>query len=384
LHSNLHLSFLKEQQMQNNHRIIDTTLREGEQTPGVTFTLSEKMRIVDGLAAIGVAEVEVGIASPLVRDIDKLLAYCRDRHPRLPLSLWSRCHRDDITLAGRLGPDVLSLSIPVSDLHLGPRLGKDRHWARRQMSESIAMAVDAGLSVSVGFEDATRADTGFLAEMAGRAELAGAGRIRLADTVGLCSPGRISGLIATMLAAVVDCDLAVHTHNDFGMATANAVAALEAGAVWADATVLGLGERAGCARLEELVGYLRLEKGQTGLAPEHLKGLAEYVAARSACTIDPARPLIGDRIFTCETGLHLQGLQKDPATYEPYPPEQVGAERRLLFGAKCGRRAVIERLRRLGHCPDEGQINRRIATFRDRALSAKTTLTDTELLAALG
>ena len=147
-----------------------------------------------------------------------------------------------------------------------------------------------------------------------------------------------------MLAAVVDCDLAVHTHNDFGMATANAVAALEAGAVWADATVLGLGERAGCARLEELVGYLRLEKGQTGLAPEHLKGLAEYVADRSARSIDPARPLIGDRIFTCETGLHLQGLQKDPVTYEPYPPEQVGAERRLLFGAKCGRRALIERI----------------------------------------
>ncbi len=370
--------------MQNNHRIIDTTLREGEQTPGLTFSLAEKKTIIDGLAAIGVAEVEVGIASPLVKDIDKLLAYCRDRHPGLPLSLWSRCHRDDIARAARLRPDVLSLSIPVSDLHLGPRLGKDRQWARRQMGESIARALDAGLPVSVGFEDATRADAGFLAEMAGRAEQAGAGRIRLADTVGLSSPARFSGLITKMLETVVSCDLAVHTHNDFGMATANAVAALEAGAGWADATVLGLGERAGCARLEELVGYLRLERGQTDLASEHLKGLAEYVAARSAVTIDPARPLIGDRIFTCETGLHLQGLQRDPATYEPYPPEQVGAERRLLFGAKCGRRALIERLRRLGHCPDEGRINQRIASFRDRALSAKTTLSDTELLSALG
>ena len=157
--------------MQNNHRIIDTTLREGEQTPGVTFTLSEKMRIVDGLAAIGVAEVEVGIASPLVRDIDTLLAYCRDRHPRLPLSLWSRCRRDDIALAGRLRPDILSLSIPVSDLHLGPRLGKDRHWARRQMSESPSPWLwTPDMQVSVGFEDATRADTGFLAEMAGLAD----------------------------------------------------------------------------------------------------------------------------------------------------------------------------------------------------------------------
>lgn len=369
--------------MQNAYRIIDTTLREGEQTPGVTFTLAEKKTIVDGLAAIGVAEVEIGIASPLARHLDDLLRYCRTGHPGLRTALWSRCRAEDIALARRLGPDILSLSIPVSDLHLMERLGKDRDWARRRMRESIALAREAGLKVSIGFEDASRADSTFLREMAVLAEQAGAERIRLADTVGICSPARIGGLIEEAKGVVKDCELAVHTHNDFGMATANAVAALEAGAAWADATVLGLGERAGCARLEELVGYLSLAKGQTGLAAERLKGLAGYVAARASCSIEPARPLIGERIFTCETGLHLQGLQQNPATYEPYPPEQVGAERRLLFGAKCGRRALVHRLSQLGRHPDEGRIDRRISTLRDRSLYAGGPLTDAELLAAM-
>ena len=183
-------------------------------------------------------------------------------------------------MASRLKPDILSLSIPVSDLHLEQRLGKDRTWARQQMNAAIAMTLEAGIQVSVGFEDATRAENGFLAEMAGLAAQAGAGRIRLADTVGICSPLKISTMIQTMKEGVGECELAVHTHNDFGMATANAVAALEAGATWADATVLGLGERAGCARLEELVGYLALEKGRRDLRPPDLRGLAEYVADR--------------------------------------------------------------------------------------------------------
>ena len=369
--------------MQNNYRIIDTTLREGEQTPGVAFHMTEKLRIVDGLAAIGVDEVELGIASVLTRDIDRLLLSCRNRHPALSLSLWSRCRPEDISVARLLRPDILSLSIPVSDLHLEQRLGKDRDWARRQMIEAIAMTLDAGIKVSIGFEDATRAETGFLTEMATMAAQAGATRIRLADTVGICSPGRMSGLIETVKRFVGNCALAVHTHNDFGMATANAVAAFEAGASWADATVLGLGERAGCARLEELAGYLALEKGRKNLAPEQLKNLAEYVAGRISCSIDPARPLIGSRIFTCETGLHLQGLQRNPTTYEPYPPEYVGAERSLHYGSKCGRRAFTERLSQLGCHLNREQINRRISSLRERAHCAGTSLTDAEMLAAM-
>ena len=369
--------------MNNICRIIDTTLREGEQTPGVSFSLTDKKFIVNSLAAIGVDEAEIGFANALSRDIEALLGYCRCHHPELPLSLWSRCRREDIVVASRLKPDILSLSIPVSDLHLEQRLGKDRTWARQQMIAAIAMTLEAGIQVSVGFEDATRAENGFLAEMASLAAQAGAGRIRLADTVGICSPLKISTLIQTMKEYVGECELAVHTHNDYGMATANAVAALEAGATWADATVLGLGERAGCARLEELVGYLSLEKGRRGFAPSRLRGLSEFIADRISYSIEPARPLIGDRIFTCETGLHLQGLQKNPVTYEPYPPEKVGAKRNLLYGSKCGRRAFTEKLSQLGCHLERGQINRQVASLRDRAHRAGAALTDMELRAVV-
>ena len=365
------------------NRIIDTTLREGEQTPGVAFSLGEKTAILDLLAAIGIDEAEIGISSPLVPSLDFLIRHCRAHHPQLVLSLWCRCRQEDIDWAGRLQPDILSLSIPVSDLHLRERLGKDRDWARSRMTASIADAVAAGLKVAVGFEDATRAEPSFLREMAILAERAGACRLRLADTVGIGSPATIAGLVRDIALVTGDVDLGVHTHNDFGMATANAVAALEAGAVWVDATVLGLGERAGCARLEELVGYIGLVGGDSGLYPDRLRPLAEFVAARAKLDPDPMRPVIGTAIFTCDTGLHLQGLQENPATYEPYPPEAVGAERRLLFGAKCGRKALQQRLAGIGRSPDTERLDQAIAVIRNRSRSLRAPLSDSELIATL-
>ena len=212
------------------------------------------------------------------------------------------------------------------------------------MEESIRLAGSLGLKVSVGFEDATRADLGFLTDMALFAEEAGAVRVRLADTVGIASPTNIASLVAGLGSELSSCEIAIHTHNDFGMATANAVAGLEAGAVWADSTILGLGERAGCSKLEELVGFLSLTCGDSTLHPEHLRSLAGYVAGITGRSVSGTQPLLGEDIFTCETGLHLQGLQSDPKTYEPYSPQRVGAKRKLLFGAKSGRKAVTQLL----------------------------------------
>ncbi len=370
--------------MPSTYRIIDTTLREGEQTPGLSFSFAEKMAIVGGLVKIGIAEIEAGIASPLAVGLGDFLDACRKAHAGLAISLWCRCRSEDIAWAAELGPDILSLSIPVSDLHLNQRLGKGRDWARRAMLAAIAEARSLGLRVAVGFEDASRAEPGFLVEMAGSAHRQGAERLRLADTVGICSPVEMARLVTLIKEEVPGCTLAVHTHNDFGMASANAVAALEAGAGWADATILGLGERSGCARLEELVGFLCLTNRNSSMAPEHLGRLADYVAKVAAVRIEPSRPVIGERIFTCETGLHLQGLQRDPRTYEPYPPERVGAERRLLFGAKSGRRAVGDCLARFGWRLNEAERHQHTLAMRAAGLRSGQSFTAEELLKLVG
>ena len=363
-----------------NCHIIDTTLREGEQTPGVLFSLEEKQHIVDRLVRVGIQEVELGISSQMSQCIPHLIEYCRENHPGLSLALWCRCKREDILYAGNVLPDILALSIPVSDIHIENRLAKDREWVLKKMEVSIALARKLGLKVAVGFEDATRADQNFLAELARSAEKAGASRIRLADTVGIASPASISQLVLQMRKAVDQLPIGVHTHNDFGMATGNAVAALEAGAGSADAVVLGLGERTGCAILEELVGYLGLIKSVSGFQIDEIKPLAQYVAAVTARKIPDNKPIIGDAIFSCESGLHVQGLLCDPRTYEPYAPEKVGSTRTLQIGAKSGRRALAQRLTELGVEQSSLLAEQTIHSVRALASQLQRPLTNAELL----
>ena len=366
--------------MTPHYDIIDTTLREGEQTPGLLFSLPEKKRVLDGLAMIGVSEAELGISSKLHPCSGPLINYCRTNHSNLKLSLWCRCRIEDIIHASKLRPDILSLCVPVSDIHLQDRLHKDRLWAQKTMEASIDLARQEGLTVSIGFEDATRSDPDFLLKMAKAAEQHGAVRIRIADTVGIASPTQFAGLVTTLKQAIHDCRLAVHTHNDFGMATANAIAALEAGASSVDAVVLGLGERTGCARLEEIVGYLSLARGITQLRAEYLKPLAHYVAAISGRSIPGNRPVIGDDIFTCETGLHLQGLQNKPQTYEPFNPERVRAERKLLFGSKSGRRAILQRMNQMDGSFSGELTDQAIQSVRMEAMRLRRPLSDSELI----
>lgn len=360
-------------------KIIDTTLREGEQTPGILFALPEKKHIIDGLAEIGVQEIELGISSRLTTCLPELIQHCRTRWPNLQTSVWSRCKEEDIQHAASLQPDVISLSMPVSDIHLQNKLGKSREWAVSTLMTSVASARASGLRVSVGFEDGTRADLDFLLQMSQVAEKSGAFRIRIADTVGTASPGSMGVLMKKLATTLSRTELAAHTHNDFGMATANAIAALENGATWVDATILGLGERCGCARLEELAGYLHLIANNHSFRVANLKPLASYVATCSALHIPDNLPILGNKIFTCETGLHLQGLQRAPQTYEPYAPEKVGATRKLLFGAKTGKNALTTHMQQLGYDIAEEKLSGKLQTLRDMAISFQRPLTDTEL-----
>jgi len=363
--------------MEHVRGLVDSTLREGSQTVGVAFSLEQKVAIARHLVRIGVEEVEVGIASPLDRELPALVARCRKEVGVSRLGLWCRCREDDLACALRLAPDVLSLSVPVSDLHIGVKLGLDRAAVARMVGKSIAKAGAAVGYVSLGLEDATRADPAFLREIVGVACESGVDRIRIADTVGVATPGSIAALVSELRPFAVE--IGVHMHNDFGMATANAIAALEAGAHWADVTVLGLGERAGNSRLEEVAGYLALQGGrpyETTLLPD----LARLAADCSGRKIEPHQPVIGAGIFACETGLHLAGLAKDPRTYEPYEPILVGAQRQLSYGAKVGRQGVAERLRQLGlHC-QEAQLGRLADAFRGQCRDLGRPLHDREVL----
>jgi homocitrate synthase NifV len=319
--------------------ILDTTLREGEQALGVTFSLEEKKQIIDGLAAVGINEMEIGIASPLVDCNAGLLLHCRRFHPQLVCSLWSRCKSSDIRYAATLAPDILSLSLPVSDILMREKLGKNRTETEACLVSAMTLAHELGMTVAVGLEDAFRAESAFLHHIARLAGRLGAVRLRFADTVGTASPGEVAALVSSICSIGGNCAVAIHTHNDFGMASANAIAALESGAGSADVTLLGLGERCGCARLEEVAGYLRIKKN-VPFNLEPLPRLCRYVAVISGRPIAANQPVLGKDIFTCETGLHLYALQKNPATYEPYPPETVGATRRLLLSHKAGRKAI--------------------------------------------
>ena len=341
----------------NHPHIIDTTLREGAQAPGVTFTPAVKLAIVAWLKKAGVDEIELGTASPLHGWLPELTEKARAiAGGRCRLALWCRCKDEDIAFAAACRPDLLSLSLPASDRHLAERLRKDRSWARQTLARSIRLALSLGIThISVGLEDASRAELGFVIELATIAAASGAERVRLADTVGICSPGSIATLVQAVTGAV-SLPVGVHCHNDFGMATANSIAALEAGATSLDATVLGLGERAGCCRLEEAAGYLALVQGNRRYKPEHLPALCRCVAEAAGRSIAASHPIVGAEIFTCESGLHQHGLSVCPETYEPYAPERVGSKRSLRFGSKTGFRAVALQLAKHGLHLEEHEI----------------------------
>ncbi|MCF8057130.1 MAG: pyruvate carboxyltransferase [Desulfocapsa sp.] len=360
-------------------KIIDTTLREGEQSPGVFFDHSLKKRIIQGLTGLGIDEIEIGVASEKHGDLGPLTEHIHREHPHQDFSLWCRCHKADISYAASLRPTCIALSIPASDLHLEKKLGKDREWAVRQLKHSIHQAHTEGISrVSVGLEDASRADSGFVRKLARVAEESGAFRLRLADTVGIATPVTIIRMLEALKGLKME--LGVHCHNDFGMATANTITALDHGALWGDVTLLGLGERAGNSRLEEVIAFLSLQKKTETYTLQGLPELSRMVAGESGQEIEPTRPIIGKNIFSCETGIHLQGIMADPSTYEPYAPELVGASRKLLIGRMAGQRSIAATLARLGlPLPDESRLTRLTRQIRSLAAREERSLPDHEI-----
>jgi homocitrate synthase NifV len=328
--------------------LIDTTLRDGEQAPGVAFDRQAKLAIARHLDNIGINEIEVGTPAmgPAVqRDIRSIVALNLDCR----ITAWCRALTDDILAAVACGVPSVHISWPVSDLQLAA-INKDRAWVMTQLNTLLPLANSYVDHVSVGAADATRADPRFLARFAVRIHKAGVRRLRLADTVGIARPAVVSRLMASVARAAPGLDLEFHGHNDLGMATANALSALESGAQAVSVTVNGLGERAGNTALEQVAVVLsqhpRLccDLDLTGLF-----ALCQLVAQASNRPIWPNQPIVGDVVFTHESGIHCHAMLKDARTYEPFAPEKVGRnDRRFILGTHSGTTSIRHLLNRAG------------------------------------
>lgn len=360
--------------------IDDTTLRDGEQTAGVVFTNEEKVHIARLLSEIGVHQIEAGIPAMGGDEMEAIKAIIA---LELPASIitWNRPVIADIDASLSCGTKAVALSISVSDIHIQHKLRQSREWVLQSVKKGTKYAKSRDLYVSVNAEDASRADPDYLVEFARTAKEAGADRLRFCDTVGVLDPFRTYEAICRLIEEA-GIDIEMHTHNDFGMATANALAGIRAGAKWVNTTVNGLGERAGNASLAEVVMALRhIEKTDVGIDTTRLRTISQYVAVASQRPLPVSQAITGDNIFAHESGIHADGVLKHPPTYEAFSPEEVGMERQIIVGKHSGSHTILFKfVNEFGIQLPEDIAKEILARARALALKRKRALFDKELV----
>jgi methanogen homocitrate synthase len=318
--------------------ICDVTLRDGEQTPGVSFTCGEKVSIAEALDEIGVEVIEAGF--PVVSSSEK---DCVAAIARLGLSAriccLARALRPDIETALDCDVDMVSIFIATSDLHIRHKYHKPREQVLEDALAMVEYASDHGVQVRFAAEDASRTDPAFLVEMYTRGIEHGADLVSFADTVGYLTPLETYAVISEILSTVHH-PLCIHCHNDLGFAAANTIAAAAAGAFQLHTTVNGIGERAGNAALEQVLVALRMKGGIDRYDLTCLRSISALVAGISGVFPEKTKPIVGENAFAHESGIHIAAILEDPLTYESIPPGMVGGERRFVLGKHSGRRAL--------------------------------------------
>lgn len=334
--------------MQQHTVIIDdTTLRDGEQSAGVAFNVEEKVAIAKALDSIGVPELEIGIPSMGVEERESILAVSK-QNLNATLLVWARMIKNDIEQCKDLGVNIVDLSIPVSDQQITKKINKTRLQVLNTIDYHVKMALDLGLDVCIGGEDASRADMDFLCEVINIAEHAGARRFRFADTVGLLEPFSVLEKIRT-LRQNTSLEIEMHAHDDYGLATANTLAAVRGGATHVNTTVHGLGERAGNAALEEVVvGLAHLYNTEVNISLDKYDYVSKLVEQASGHKVPWHKSVVGQGAFSHEAGIHVDGMIKDAANYQSLSPAEIGRRHQFVLGKHSGSKGVMYAYEQLG------------------------------------
>jgi len=360
--------------------VDDTTLRDGEQTAGVVFSRAEKIAIARMLDSIGVQEIECGIPA-MGPDEQAGIKALVELGLNARLITWNRALVPEIEASIACGVQAVDISLSVSEQMIVHKLRKDRNAVKEQLKTALGFAKSKNLYVSVGGEDSSRADITFLVELMEITRSLGGDRFRFCDTLGIMDPFAMYERIAFLRQAVPEVDIEVHTHNDLGMATANAIAGIKAGARFVNTTINGLGERAGNAALEEVVMGLKHACGiETGIDTHRFREMSLFVAKASQRPLSVSKPVVGERIFAHESGLHADGVIKDPHNYEGFDPAEVGLTRSIVVGKHSGTGGLIERYRSMGISVMKKQAEPLLEIARAMACRRKRDLSNRELM----
>ncbi len=390
--------------MNNYVRIFDTTLRDGEQSPGATMTSAEKLEVAHNLARLGVDIIEAGFPAASPDDLEAVRRIAEevgnppagDSDAKVPvIAGLARASKDDITKAweavkGAQKPRIHTF-LATSEIHMKHKLKMDPEEVIQRVSEMVAYARSLCADVEFSPEDAGRSDPGFLYIVLSEAIKSGATTLNIPDTVGYTMPDEffnlIDGIIKHTPGMHEGITISVHCHDDLGMATANTLAGIRAGAHQAEVTVNGIGERAGNTSLEEVVMTLKTRHPifelETGIDTTQIARVSKLVSNYTGIVVQPNKAIVGANAFAHEAGIHQDGMLKHQTTYEIMRPEDVGVNQsKLVMGKHSGRHALRSRLAAMGHSLDDVELDKAFARFKELA-DRKKTVTDADLEALI-